>query len=145
MGSRRGAMIQQCKWPTGSAQLALVALGSGRVTERQMEAGSVVIARGTRRMANVVMPCFPNFPVTKKPSHVRMGKGKGDVQGHVFVACPGDILYRVEGNRATTKTRHLALWKQVLAFAGEKFPFEAAVVETPAFPTDRAKKLFVHE
>jgi len=136
-GYLRGSMIQSCKWPTGSAQLALVALGSGRVTERQMEAGRVVIARGTRRMAEVTMPCYPNFPITKKPRHVRMGKGKGDVHSHVFIACPGDILFRVEGNRATTKPRHLAQWKRVLDLAGMKMPFEAAVVEAPHFPADQ--------
>ena len=135
-GYRRGAKIQSCKWPTGSAHMALVSLGSGRVTEQQMEAGRVVIARGTRRLAKVTMPCFPNVPITQKPNNSRMGKGKGDVHHHVFVACPGDVLFRVEGNRATTKLRHLKLWEQVLAVAGVKMPFDTLVVPAPTFPAD---------
>jgi large subunit ribosomal protein L16 len=35
--------------------------------------------------------------VTKKPTEVRMGKGKGDPEFWVDVIKPGRILYEVEG------------------------------------------------
>ena len=40
---------------------------------------------------------FPDVPVTKKPTEVRMGKGKGAVE---FWACrihPGRIMFEVDG------------------------------------------------
>ena len=136
-GYSRGAKVQPCKWPLGTSQMALVSLGAGRVDGRQMEAGRVVLARGTRRQAKVTMPCFPDFPMTSKGTHSRMGKGKGTPDYHVFVACPGDVLYCVEGNPGTTRPRHLKKWAEALVMAGAKMPFATALVLAPRFPSDR--------
>ena len=40
---------------------------------------------------------FPNIPVSKKPTEVRMGKGKGSPEYWVAVVKPGRILFEVDG------------------------------------------------
>ena len=40
---------------------------------------------------------FPNIPVSKKPTEVRMGKGKGAVDHFVAAVKPGTILFELDG------------------------------------------------
>jgi len=40
---------------------------------------------------------FPDKPVTKKPLEVRMGSGKGGVEGWVCVVKPGRVLFEIAG------------------------------------------------
>ena len=50
-----------------------------------------------KRQGRVWTRVFPNIPVSKKPTEVRMGKGKGSPE---FWACrvkPGRILFEVDG------------------------------------------------
>ena len=50
-----------------------------------------------KRQGRVWTRMFPNIPVSKKPTEVRMGKGKGSPE---FWACrvkPGRILFEVDG------------------------------------------------
>ena len=50
-----------------------------------------------KRQGRVWTRIFPNIPVSKKPTEVRMGKGKGSPE---FWACrvkPGRILFEVDG------------------------------------------------
>jgi len=50
-----------------------------------------------KRAGRVWINVFPDLPVSKKPTEVRMGKGKGTPE---FWACrvkPGRILFEVDG------------------------------------------------
>ena len=50
-----------------------------------------------KRTGKVWLRIFPNIPVSKKPTEVRMGKGKGAPE---FWACrvkPGRIIFEVDG------------------------------------------------
>jgi large subunit ribosomal protein L16 len=40
---------------------------------------------------------FPDKPYTKKPAEVRMGSGKGALEGWVAVVRPGKVLFEMEG------------------------------------------------
>ena len=40
---------------------------------------------------------FPDKPVTKKPLEVRMGSGKGAVEGWVAVVKPGKVMFELAG------------------------------------------------
>jgi len=62
----------------------LKALEPERVTARQIEATRRAITRHMKRAGRVWIRIFPDVPVTKKPTEVRMGKGKGSVE---FWAC----------------------------------------------------------
>ena len=60
-------------------------------------AARVALTRHMKRQGRVWTRMFPNIPVSKKPTEVRMGKGKGSPE---FWACrvkPGRILFEVDG------------------------------------------------
>jgi len=67
------------------------------LTSRQIEAGRITISRFIKRRGKLWLRTFPWKPVTKKPTEVRMGKGKGDPEFWVDVIRPGKILYELEG------------------------------------------------
>ena len=67
------------------------------MTARQIEAGRIAITRHVKRRGKLWIRVFPWKPVTKKPTEVRMGKGKGDPDFWVDVIRPGRILYELEG------------------------------------------------
>jgi large subunit ribosomal protein L16 len=51
-----------------------------RVNARQIEAARRAMTRHMKRAGRVWIRIFPDVPVTKKPTEVRMGKGKGSVE-----------------------------------------------------------------
>jgi len=67
------------------------------LTSRQIEAGRITISRYIKRRGKLWLRTFPWKPVTKKPTEVRMGKGKGDPEFWVDVVRPGKVLYELEG------------------------------------------------
>ena len=75
----------------------LKAIQPERVIGKQIEAARVALTRHMQRTGKVWSRVFPNIPVSKKPTEVRMGKGKGAPE---FWACrvkPGRILFEVDG------------------------------------------------
>ena len=75
----------------------LKATTAERVTSRQIEAARRAITRHMKRAGKVWIRIFPDVPVSKNPTEVRMGKGKGSPE---FWACrvkPGRILFEVDG------------------------------------------------
>ncbi len=85
------------------------------LTARQIEAGRIAITRHAKRKGKLWIRVFPWKPVTKKPTEVRMGKGKGDPEFWVDVIKPGRILYEVEG-----VTESVA--KEAMRLAAQKLP-----------------------
>ncbi|WP_116963803.1 50S ribosomal protein L16 [Fastidiosibacter lacustris] len=75
----------------------LQAIGRGRLTARQIEAGRRAINRHVRRGGKVWIRVFPDKPITEKPLEVRMGKGKGNVEYWVAQIQPGKMLYEIQG------------------------------------------------
>ncbi len=67
------------------------------LTARQIEAGRITISRHMKRRGKLWIRTFPWKSVTKKPTEVRMGKGKGDPEFWVDVIKPGKILFEMEG------------------------------------------------
>jgi large subunit ribosomal protein L16 len=67
------------------------------LTARQIEAGRITISRHMKRRGKLWIRTFPWKSVTKKPTEVRMGKGKGDPEFWVDVIKPGKILFELEG------------------------------------------------
>ena len=58
-------------------QFGLKALEPERITARQIEAARRAMTRHMKRAGRVWIRIFPDVPVSKKPTEVRMGKGKG--------------------------------------------------------------------
>ena len=75
----------------------LVALEPAWITNRQIEAARVAVTHYMQRQGQIWIRIFPDKPITKKPAEVRMGKGKGAVEGWVAVVRPGNILFEVGG------------------------------------------------
>ncbi len=78
-------------------EFGLQALEPCWLTARQLEAGRVTITRHMKRRGKLWVRSFPWKPVTKKPTEVRMGKGKGDPEFWVDVIRPGRVIYEIEG------------------------------------------------
>jgi len=78
-------------------EFGLKAVGAGWLTARQIEAARKVITHHTKRQAKLWIRAFPDKPFTKKPSGVRMGQGKGDIEGYVAVVRRGRIIFELAG------------------------------------------------
>ena len=75
----------------------LKALQPERIISKQIEAARVALTRHMKRTGKVWSRIFPNIPVSKKPTEVRMGKGKGAPEYWVCRVKPGRILFEVDG------------------------------------------------
>lgn len=75
----------------------LKAMETGRLTARQIEASRRAITRHIKRTGRVWIRIFPDVPVTKKPTEVRMGKGKGGIEFWMCRVKPGRILFELDG------------------------------------------------
>ena len=73
-------------------EFGLQAVTRGYITNNQIEAARVAINRHLDRKGQVPYKSF-----TKKPLEVRMGKGKGNVEGWVAPVLPGRILFEISG------------------------------------------------
>src|SRR3974390_2349376 len=78
-------------------QYGLKALEPERVTARQIEAARRALARFMKRSGRVWIRVFPDVPVSKKPTEVRMGKGKGTPELWVCRIKPGRIMFEIDG------------------------------------------------
>ena len=85
------------------------------ITGRQIEAARVAVTRYMQRQGQIWIRIFPDKPITKKPLDVRMGKGKGDVEGYVFPITPGRIIIEADGVP-------FAVAKEALRLAAQKLP-----------------------
>jgi len=94
-GSRRGMAKGGATVAFG--QYGLQAMERAWITNIQIEACRVAINRNLKRKGKLWIRIFPDKPYTKKPLEVRMGKGKGGVEGWVAVVRPGRILFELDG------------------------------------------------
>jgi large subunit ribosomal protein L16 len=67
------------------------------------------MTRKVKRGGKIWIRVFPDKPYTKKPAEVRMGKGKGGVEGWVAVVTPGRVLYEMSGVDVETARAAMAL------------------------------------
>jgi len=100
---------------------ALKAMENGWVTSRQIEAGRVAMTRFVKRGGKIWIRVFPDKPITKKPTEVRMGKGKGAPEGWVAVVKAGRVLYEMEG-----VTEDIA--REAMRLAANKLPVKTKFV-----------------
>ncbi len=102
-------------------EFGLQALEPCWLTARQIEAGRIAITRHAKRKGKLWIRVFPWKPVTKKPTEVRMGKGKGDPEFWVETVKPGRILYEIEGVSELVARRAMQL-------AAHKLPIKTRVI-----------------
>src|SRR5512136_2940889 len=103
-------------------QFGLKALEPERVTARQIEAARRAMTRHMKRAGRVWIRIFPDVPVSKKPTEVRMGKGKGSPELWVARVKPGRIMFEIGGVPVN-------IAKEALALAAAKLPIKTRFVE----------------
>ncbi|OGG63931.1 50S ribosomal protein L16, partial [Candidatus Kaiserbacteria bacterium RIFCSPHIGHO2_02_FULL_54_11b] len=96
----------------------LKALTQGRVTSNQIEAARRALTRAGGKSAKIWTRIFPDRPFTRKAAEVRMGSGKGDVQGYLFDVRPGRVIFEIDGAPE-------AMAREALRKAGTKLPLKA--------------------
>jgi large subunit ribosomal protein L16 len=118
-GRRRG------KAHTGSTlsfgEFGLKSLENCWVTARQIEASRVAMTRFVKRGGKIWIRIFPDKPITKKPTEVRMGKGKGSPEAWVAVIKAGRILFEMEGVDED-------MAKEAMRLASHKLPMQTKFV-----------------
>ena len=102
-------------------EFGLKALEPGWITNRQIEAARVSLARSVKRGGKIFIRIFPDKPVTKKPAETRMGKGKGNPEGWVAVVKPGRVMFEIEGISED-------LARKALALASAKLPVKTRFI-----------------
>jgi len=91
------------------------------LTGRQIEAARQAVTRYMKREGQIWIRVFPDKPITKKPAEVRMGKGKGDVEGYVARVEPGRMIIEADGVP-------LKIAKEALRLAAQKLPVKTKMV-----------------
>ncbi len=99
----------------------LKALEPERVTSRQIEATRRAITRHMKRAGRVWIRIFPDVPVSKKPTEVRMGKGKGSVEFWAAKVKPGRIMFEIDGVSD-------AIAREALELGAAKLPIKCKIV-----------------
>src|SRR3970040_1005192 len=106
-GRIRGTATSAADLTFGS--FGLKALEPERVTARQIEAARRAITREMKRAGRVWIRVFPDVPVSKKPTEVRMGKGKGTPEFWACRVAPGKIMFEIDGVPAPSAREALTL------------------------------------
>lgn len=78
-------------------QFGLKAQEPERITARQIEAARRAMTRYMKRAGRVWIRIFPDVPVSKKPTEVRMGKGKGAPEYWAARVHPGRVMFEIDG------------------------------------------------
>ncbi|MHA1523063.1 MAG: 50S ribosomal protein L16 [Alphaproteobacteria bacterium] len=95
-----------------------------RITARQIEAARRAMTRHMKRAGRVWIRIFPDVPVSKKPTEVRMGKGKGSVEFWCARVKPGRIMFEIDGVSPVVAVEALRL-------AAAKLPIKCRFVARP--------------
>lgn len=99
----------------------LKAMTPARIRSNQLEAARKVLSKSLGKTGRIWIRVFPDMPYTQKPAEVKLGKGKGDLQGYQVPVKPGRLIFEVDG--ATSDVAREALRK-----AGTKLPMKSKIV-----------------
>ncbi|MGO9004812.1 MAG: 50S ribosomal protein L16 [Beijerinckiaceae bacterium] len=103
-------------------QFGLKAMEPERITARQIEAARRAMTRHMRRAGRVWIRIFPDVPVSKKPTEVRMGKGKGAPELWTCRVAPGRIMFEIDGVPLDTA-------REALRLAAAKLPIKTRFIQ----------------
>jgi len=99
----------------------LKATSAGRIKSQQLEAARKAIAHSMSKSGRIWTRVFPDHPYTQKPAEVKMGKGKGELQGYVAIVKPGRVLFEVDGADEAAS-------REMLRKGGTKLPVDTKVI-----------------
>ena len=99
----------------------LQAVEGAWITNRQIEAARICLARYTKRQGKIWIRIFPHLSMSKKPLEVRMGAGKGAPDHWVAVVKNGTILFEMDGIMEEQA-------REALRLASQKLPIKCKIV-----------------
>ena len=99
-------------------------LDEGFLTSRQIEAARIAVTRYMKREGKVWIRIFPDVPVSKKPTEVRMGKGKGKPEYWAAKVKPGRVMFEIDG--VSSDIAHTAL-----NLGSSKLPLQTKIITRP--------------
>ena len=99
----------------------LQAVEGAWITNRQIEAARICLARYTKRQGKIWIRIFPHLSMSKKPLEVRMGAGKGAPDQWVAVVKSGTIMFEM-GEVPEEQAR------EALRLAAQKLPIKCKIV-----------------
>lgn len=94
---------------------------AGIITAAQLESAQRSIAKLLKKLGLLWIRVFPSNAITKKPSEIRMGKGKGPVDYWSATVYPGTIIFEISGVSKTTAFR-------VLKAASNKLALKSVII-----------------
>ena len=97
------------------------AITAARIRSEQIESARKVISREIGKNGKLWIRIFPDMPYTQKPAEVKLGKGKGDLQGYCAPVKPGRIIFEVDGIDE-------AMAREALRKGGTKLPVKSVVI-----------------
>ena len=103
-------------------EFGLQATEGGWISDKQIEAARVCMARYTRRAGQVWIRIFPQLCKTKRPIGLRMGSGKGSPDSWVAVVKEGRVMFEIGGVEE-------AAARKALSLASYKLPVGCKIVE----------------
>ena len=103
-------------------EFGLQATEGGWISDKQIEAARVCMARYTRRAGQVWIRIFPQLCKTKRPIGLRMGSGKGSPDSWVAVVKEGRVMFEIGGIDE-------AMARKALSLASYKLPVGCKIVE----------------
>lgn len=115
-------LMEQKSFIPSQGLYALKSIDSGKLTFKHIEAGRRAIKRTIKKKGDMWIKVFTYSSVSKKPSAVRMGKGKGS---HSYWICPirsGQIIYELSGVPADLSLK-------ALRSASTKLPLKTSIVK----------------
>ncbi len=102
-------------------QYALQAVGSEKITSRQIESARQAMTRYIKRGGKIWIRIFPHKPITRKPLGLKMGGGKGSPEFFVAKVRPGTVLFEMQG-----VTEEVA--REAMRLAAHKLPVKTKFI-----------------
>lgn len=99
----------------------LVSQASDRISSRQIEAARQAMTRHVKRGGQIWIRIFPHTPVTRKPTDVKMGSGKGNPEFFVAKVKPGTIMFEMDGIPEDVA-------REAMRLAGHKLPVKTKFI-----------------
>lgn len=95
-------------------EFGLVACQPAIILASQLLSVQLAIKRVIKKDGSLFFRIFPHLPVTKKPSEVRMGKGKGNVDHYVAKVQRGSIILEIKSKNSPKALTALKVAKSKL-------------------------------
>ena len=95
--------LSECRKPSFGS-FSIKSSSFGILSSKELVAGKKLLLKHLKRQGKLWVRVFPHIPVTKKPTEVRMGKGKGALDSWCAKVRPGETLFEFSGiSRSSAK------------------------------------------